>query len=356
MSENFESTASANSTIDPHQGFSVAPFRVVPWLRGPHAQTVGARQLRFALAPPVAGVRERWETPDGDFIDLDFGPTPSGSVGFGPPLVLLLHGLEGSSQRGYIRGAMRALVQVGIQSVAFNFRSCSGEPNRLARFYHSGETEDLRWVLEGLKARFPQRALGALGYSLGGNVLLKALGEPKPLPVKAAVAISVPFDLAAGTQRLETRVSGRLYTHYFLRSLLSKVEAKASLLRPRIDLARLMQVKTLRAFDDLATAPLHGFRDADAYYAASSSGPFLAGIRTPTLLLHARNDPFLPESAIPESQALANPWILPAFPERGGHVGFVGRSRANGVEFWAEARAAEYLVHLLTSPVGGRMG
>jgi uncharacterized protein len=343
--------------------FHIPPFRIPPFrpwlgLEGPHAQTLGARHLRSRTLPPLALRRERWELPDGDFLDLDFAPSPApASNPVAPtapaeaaalgPLVLLLHGLEGSSTRGYIRGAMHELLARGMEPVALNFRSCSGTMNRLPRFYHSGDTADVRWVLNELRARFPHRALGALGYSLGGNVLLKGLGEGGGLPVDAAAAISVPFDLAAGTHRLESTVSGRFYSRYFLRSLLTKVEAKAALLRPLVDVDRVLGARTLRAFDDAATAPLHGFNGAADYYAQSSSAGFLCGIRTPTLLLHAEDDPFLPASAIPRQEAADNPWILPVLSPRGGHVGFVGKEE-RGMVFWAESVAAGYLAHKLS--------
>jgi predicted alpha/beta-fold hydrolase len=286
--------------------------------------------------PPLS--RERLDTPDGDFIDLDFTPEPRPRA----PLVLLLHGLEGSSRRGYALITYDALVRRGLRGIGMNFRSCSGEPNRTARFYHSGETGDLRLVLEHLHARFPGVPLGAIGFSLGGNVLLKYLGEEGDAAlVRAAVAISVPYDLAAGARALERTRMGRFYTKIFLESLVAKAEMKAALLGDRCDLERIRRARTFWEFDDAATAPLHGFAGADDYYARSSSAGFLERIRVPTLLLHARDDPFLPAAALPLDVIARNPHLRAVITERGGHVGFLmGPPWARC--YWAEETAASF--------------
>ncbi len=273
-----------------------------------------------------------------------------------------------------MRLAMDEVLALGMHPVGLNFRSCSGEPNRAVTFYHSGETGDLRWVLGELRNRFPGHPLGAMGFSLGGNVLLKYLAEaagegrrggppnlpapggdlPTPPPVDAAVAISVPFDLAAGTQRLESTPMGKVYTHYFLRSLLRKVGDKREQLASVLDLDHLEGSRSLRAFDDRFTAPLHGFDGAWDYYARSSSGPLLPEIRTPTLILHGMDDPFLPAEAVPLESLANNPWILPAIAGTGGHVGFMQHRRRGPAPFWAEAEGARYLFHLLAP--GDRRG
>ena len=319
------------------------PFRAAPGLANPHAQTVAGRLLRPLPSLPLR--RERWETPDGDFLDLDFLPDTGG------PLVLVLHGLEGHTRRRYVLNALQNLRDAGLDAVGMNFRTCSGEPNRLPRAYHSGETSDLGYVLGRLRERTPGRPLGAMGYSLGGNVLLKYLGErgrgeapghaPGPLP-DAAVAISVPYDLAAGADLLRRSWAGRQYESFFLRSLLGKVEAKRALVEGLVDLAALAQARSLRAFDDLFTAPVHGFRDADHYYAESSSQDYLAGITTPTLLLHAEDDPVLPRDRIPRRAMTSNPHLHPVLTQRGGHVGFVEGSPW-APRFWSEAAAAAVL-------------
>jgi predicted alpha/beta-fold hydrolase len=299
--------------------------------------------LRPERELPVS--RERWDTPDGDFLDVDLLPDTGG------PVVLILHGLEGHTRRPYVRNCFHALREAGLVPVGLNFRACSGEPNRRIRTYHSGETGDLGFVLGRLRERFPNRALGVIGVSLGGNVLLKYLGErgaghtppdaPGPLP-DAAVTISVPFDLAAGADLLSRTRMGRVYTHYFLRSLVGKVLQKETLLADRIDLEALRRVRSLRAFDNLVTAPLNGFHNADHYYRESSSAFYLEGVRTPTLVLQAEDDPFLPRPALPEAALRANPSIHLALTDRGGHVGFVGGTLRRP-RFWAEESSTRFL-------------
>ncbi|MBI3981903.1 MAG: hydrolase [Gemmatimonadetes bacterium] len=338
------------------------------WLPGPHAQTLGARLLRTRHG--VVLRRERVELPDGDFVDLDWaegvGPTVRRS---GAPLVLVLHGLEGSARSGYALELYRQLGSVGLSAVGLNFRSCSGELNRAARLYHSGDTGDLAYVVEWLARRFPGRPLGAVGFSLGGNVLLKYLVESRahdaprpsssllasPRPgtggrsdgIAVAAAVSVPFDLSAGADGLEQGF-GRLYRRYLVTKLQRKVAGKAHVLAARIAVPQALAARTFREFDDVATAPLHGFRDAEDYYWRSSSGPLLAGIRVPTLLVHSLDDPFLPRSAVPDGAARSNAAITTVFTERGGHVGFVSGPPWSPV-FWAERQVAAFLSHHLST-------
>lgn len=339
--------SSTNPSPSPHLGFEPAPFRPALWLPGPHLQTVGAKLLR--PNPPVVLRRERIRTPDDDFLDLDF-VTGVSKVG-DAPLVVILHGLEGSTARGYVRLAMAEMAARGLAVVGMNFRSCSGELNVQPRFYHSGETGDLAFVLETLRERWPGRPMGALGFSLGGNVLLKFLGEAAAAgqePLTAAVAVSVPFDLLAGTGVLESSPMGRLYTHYFLRSLRRKTQGKAPLIRDRIDLDGVLRARTLRQYDEAATAPLHGFPGAEVYYRRSSSARFLEQIRTPTLLLQSDDDPFLPREALPTAAAERNPYLLAGFTSGGGHVGFVEGPGPWRPTFWAEREAARYLQHVFS--------
>ncbi len=255
---------------------------------------------------------ERLELPDGDFLDLAWGPGEG-------PLVLVLSGLEGSIRSPYARGILKALAEGGMQGVLMHFRGTSGEPNRLPRSYHSGETGDLAFVAGTLKKRFPQRPLGAVGYSLGGNVLLKWLGEGGG-PLSAACAVSVPFRLEAAAERLEQGFS-RLYQWGLLRGLRRSMERKFRRIPPPFPLD-LGALKTFRAFDEAITAPLHGFGGADDYYRRASCLPYLKNIRTPTLILHARDDPFLPPAAIPKEGELS-PWVTLELARSGGHVGFV---------------------------------
>jgi uncharacterized protein len=325
--------------------FRPSAFRPARWLRGPHAQTIAGRFLRRAAAPPVR--RERVATPDGDFLDLDFMP----AAGRPPdaPVALVLHGLEGCTESGYVRTTLLELARQGIRGVGLNFRSCSGEPNRTARFYHAGETADLAHVVALLRERFPGAPIGVVGFSLGGNVLLKFLGErgrEGPEEVRGAVAISVPYELAAGAERLERGLMSRVYTSYFMRRLLAKTAVKEPLLRETCDLSRVRSARTLREFDEAATAPIHGFRDASHYYRSSSAARFLHRIRVPTLLLQALDDPFLPAGSLPRAEIGANPFLVDGFTGAGGHVGFVSGPPWRP-SFWAEREAARFLAGLL---------
>jgi uncharacterized protein len=323
-------------------------FHPARGLSNPHVQTFAGKALR--PAPDIWFHRERVVTPDGDFVDLDFaGWPPTGSSELdASPLVLILHGLEGTSRRRYMATTYRALLDAGMRPVALNFRGCSGEPNRTARAYHSGETEDLRVVLEMLRARFGG-PLGLVGYSLGGNVALKFLGEAgggATALVGAAVAVSVPFDLSAGADRIEEGLLGRVYSYYFLSKLRRKIRDRADLLRGVCDADAGLRARTVREFDDAITAPLHGFRDAADYYARSSAAAFIDGIRVPTLVLHSRDDPFLPEDRIPITAMDANPAVTAVLTERGGHVAFVGGSILRP-DFWAERVLAAFLAERL---------
>ncbi|MDT8368221.1 MAG: hydrolase [Longimicrobiales bacterium] len=330
---------------DPIPAAALPPtFRPARMAANPHVQTLAGRFLR--PDPRTATRRERWDTPDGDFLDLDIAPPPHPDA----PVCLILHGLEGNSDRRYVRCAVDALTRRGLGVVAMNFRSCSGEPNRRARSYHSGETGDLRFVVARLAARHPEAPLAALGFSLGGNVLLKYLAEEGyATPVSAAAVISVPFDLAAGAALLERTRMGRIYTRYFLRSLIAKVEEKVHLVSESVDLERIRAASSIREFDDAFTAPLHGFRDALHYYAESSSGPRLPEVRIPTLVVHAQDDPFLPFDAVPVRALRDNPILHPVLTRRGGHVGFLrGTLQRPGV--WAEEAAARFLDVILSDP------
>lgn len=329
---------------DPHGSFELRPFEPAPWLPGPHLQTVAGKFLRPAVDPGLE--RLRIPTPDDDFLDLEIGPEPTPEA----PVALVLHGLEGSTARPYMRVAMSRLFDRGIRPVGLNFRACSGIPNLRPRFYHSGETGDLAHVVELLQARFPDRPIGALGFSLGGNVLLKYLGEVGDgSPVRAAAAVSVPFDLAAGSRFIESGLMGKVYTIYFIRSLRAKLRSKKAVLGDLLDLERALRARTLWEYDEAATAPLHGFPGAADYYRRSSSLGFLPGIRTPTLLLQAEDDPFLPPGSLPVAEVEANPHLLPGFTPRGGHVGFVSGASPWKARFWAEDEAARYLAGRLGS-------
>jgi uncharacterized protein len=317
---------------------SLDSFRPAWWLPGPHAQTLGARMLRPKGGPVVR--RERWTTVDDDFLDLDFveGRDLRDDV-----LVILLHGLEGSTGSGYLLEIARRLLDHGIGSVGVNFRSCSGELNRGSRLYHSGETSDLRFVIDRLGKQVPGRRLAAAGVSLGGNVLLKHLGERgSSAGLVAAAAWSVPFDLAAGARFMEHGIA-RQYVGRLLRSLKAKVRARKNELGSLIDIERTLRAATFWEFDDAATAPLHGFSGADDYYHRSSSARFIPSIGVQTLVIHSRDDPFLPADAIPHAALNDNPAITPLISDHGGHVGFISGSVPFSSRFWAEDRIAGWL-------------
>ena len=327
-----------------HPTFSVAPYRPSWWLPGGHLQTLGGKYLRRPGHFPLK--RVRIDTPDQDFLDLDFGPDPKPDA----PLVLLLHGLEGFTHRPYMIQAAYALTAQGMATVGLNFRSCSGEPNLQPRMYHSGGTEDVVHVLKYLKGRWPRRPLGAVGFSLGGNVLLKLMGEREDGGtglLQGAVGISVPYDLAAGAVYMQQGIMGWFYTWYFVRSLIEKVRAKEGLLKHVLDLKKVYASKNLIEFDDHATGPLHGFKDAADYYRKCSSNQFLRNIQVPTLLFHAQNDPFLPPRAIPHEAVAENPALFPAFSRRGGHVGFLGGSMPGLPTFWTEDEGTRFLKEML---------
>jgi len=319
-----------------------APFRPAWWLPGPHAQTIAGRLLRRPGPLPLR--RERIETPDNDFLDLDF---VAAALPRDAPLALVLHGLEGSTRRGYMRLTFHAFASRGVRAVGLNFRSCSGEINRAARLYHSGETSDIRHVLDRLVERNGGRPLLAIGYSLGGNALLKYLGEEGEAArerVNAAAAISVPYDLGAGADALERTAIGRFYTSRFLRTLAGKALSKAALLDGRCDIDRIRRARTFREFDDAATAPIHGFAGADDYYSRCSSAAWLHRVRVPTLLIQSDDDPFQPGGGrIALDAAARNDFVEALVTERGGHVGFLGGSPWRPSS-WVEEIAAAWLV------------
>jgi predicted alpha/beta-fold hydrolase len=273
------------------------------------------------LRPPrrPALARERWDTPDGDFIDVDFGGRE------GAPLVVLFHGLEGGSDSHYARAFAAQAAASGWRVAIPHWRGCSGEPNRLPRAYHSGDTQEVQWLLERFAAY--QRPLCALGVSLGGNALLKWLGEQGDAAaalVRRAAAVSAPLDIAAAGDALDRGLNRLLYTRMFLSTLKPKSLAKLEVFPGLYDAARVRAARTFREFDHLVTAPLHGFRSVEDYWARASSAPFLEHIRVPTLLLNARNDPFLPEHALLAATRKAAPSVMLEFPRTGGHAGFLG--------------------------------
>jgi len=278
-----------------------------------HLQTIVAS----LLPPPRATLqRSRWETPDGDFIDVDFAGDPAAA-----PMVLF-HGLEGSSNSHYARRLAQTLPAAGWRVAIPHWRGCSGEPNRKPRAYHSGDSAEVDWILR----RFPG-PVDAVGVSLGGNALLKWLGERSDAAtaiVRRAAAISAPLDLPACGVALDRGLNRLLYTRMFLSTLKPKSLAQLGHFPALFDGEKMRRARTFREFDDLYTAPMHGFRGVDHYWSSSASGPFLEHIRVPTLVLNARNDPFLPEADLLAASRKAAPCVTLEFPRGGGHVGFPG--------------------------------
>ena len=293
----------------------MTPYAAPWWLPGGHLQTLYA-----SLRPPprLALERHRWETPDGDFIDVDFAGEPQARR-----LMVLFHGLEGCSDSHYARAFAAAACAAGWRLALPHFRGFSGEPNRKPRAYHSGDSDEVDWILKKMSAA--ETDLCAVGISLGGNALLKWLGERGEAAaaiVRRAAAVSAPLDLPAAGGALDRGVNRLLYTRFFLATLKPKSLAKLERFPGLYDAATLRAATRFREFDDLVTAPLHGFRDVAHYWSTASSGPWLERVRLPTLVINARNDPFLPERAMLAAARKAAPCVLLEFPRGGDHAGF----------------------------------
>jgi uncharacterized protein len=317
-------------------------FRPPWWLRGGNAQTIYAALVLRGTR--VRYRRERWDTPDGDFVLVDWVDGPASS-----PLVALFHGLEGSSASHYARALMSAVHARGWRGVVPHYRGCGGEPNNLPRAYHSGDSREIDWMLRRLRSTAGSAALFAVGVSLGGNALLKWLGEEGDAAgelVRAAVAVSAPVDLTAAGNALG-RGFNLVYARHFLGSLKRKTADKLERFPGCVDGTAAARARTLREFDDAVTAPLHGFRDASDYWLRSSAKPLMARVRVPTLVINARDDPFLPGRHLPSREEVSTNVEL-EFPATGGHVGFVtgpfpGRLR------WLPDRVLGFLDAVLAS-------
>jgi predicted alpha/beta-fold hydrolase len=314
------------------------------WVPGAHLRTLWGKLVRRPR--PITTRVERWATADGDEIELHRVDPVDRSSAHGGRL-LVLHGLEGTIQSHYLRGILAQARELGWAADALIFRTCNGELTRARRLYHSGETTDLDLVVQRLVREHPGQPLALAGFSLGGNVLLKWLGErgsDLPPEVRSAAAVSVPFDLERGSRFIERGFS-RVYTRHFLRTLRTKALAKLARDPDLFDAASLDRARTLFAFDDAVTAPVHGFADAVDYYRRSSSIRFLYAIRCPTLLLSAYDDPFLPPAVLREVEAIAeaNPCIVVEFHQRGGHVGFIAGRWPWAARYYAEERVLSFL-------------
>ena len=313
----------------------VSRFQPAWWLRNRHLQTIVPNLLR--PRPDIDVRRERIELPDGDFMDADWvGSRTSGQI------VVMLHGLEGSIESRYAGWMLKRLDEAGYRPVLLNFRSCSGEPNRKANSYHSGHTEDFNHFLHLLRRREPGVRMAAIGYSLGGNVLLKWLGENRQQAfLDTGIAASVPFRLAECSNAVNEGLS-KIYQAHLMQRMKATARAKQDLIRaaghdPEID-----RLKTFREFDDALTAPLHGFSDADDYYRKCSSIAFLKDIHTPTLVIHSRDDPFMRPGTAPREDEIS-PWVDVELSEHGGHVGFVAGRWPWKPRYFLEERMFEHL-------------
>ena len=319
------------------------PVLPVPVYRPPFPFTSGHLQTiyptLFRRTPITSPSRERIETPDGDFIDVDYHYSRTEPC---RGLAVVSHGLEGHSRKKYPLGMARCLSSHGWDVACLNFRCCSGEPNRLPRFYHSGVTDDLHLVItNGLSKGYERVVL--IGFSMGGNQTLKYLGEAPglvPSEVTAAVAFSVPCRLGDAVAVMD-KVCNRPYMHYFMRGLRAKIREKANRFPELIDTEGLDQMISFEPFDDKYTAPLHGFRDAADYYQRCSSAQFTDSIRVPTLLVQSQDDPFLSSSCYPVAEAERSKSLFLEISEFGGHVGFMGSWLRR--DYWSERRALSFI-------------
>ena len=321
-------------------------YRPAWWVPGAHAQTLWGKVVR--RQQPVPTRVERWETPDDDFLEVHRLDAPIAAPA-STPHVLLLHGLEGTERSHYAQGLLGEMQRRGWGADLVIWRSCGSEPNRARRFYHSGETADLALALHRVALERPGAPLGVAGVSLGGNVLLKYLGEQHEAAralIVAAAGVSVPFDLGRGSDYINHGFS-RLYQKFFLETLKRKAIEKQARYPDLPDPVRINAIRSLRDFDDTVTAPVHGFNDAIDYYTRSSSIRYLQGIAVNTLLLNAVDDPFLPPDVLVEVSRIAkrNSHLTLDFPQRGGHAGFVGGRNPFRPRYYLERRVGDFLAN-----------
>jgi predicted alpha/beta-fold hydrolase len=311
-------------------------YRPPYWLFNGHLQTIVPSQFRKVEG--LSYKREKLSTPDQDFLLLDWAGEPS------EKLAIISHGLEGDSQRPYIKGMARAFVRAGYEVLAWNFRGCGGEINHQLRFYHSGATDDLGLVINhALKQKKYQKVV-LVGFSLGGNLTLKYLGEfgdQVAKPIHKGIAFSVPLDLHSSAVKI-SETGNFIYSRRFLRNLKKKIEQKVLLMPDALTTDYFSQIKSLKDFDDFYTAPLHGFSDAIDYYTRCSSLYFLDKIKTPTLIVNARNDPFLSDLCYPTTKMQDHPYVQLHTPEQGGHVGFLQKGAKKDQDYWSEILAVRF--------------
>jgi predicted alpha/beta-fold hydrolase len=324
-------------------------FKAAWWLTNAHVQTIYPSLMRSRRV--CVDKQERVELPDGDFIDLAYS-----TAGLSPdaPLVILLHGLGGNVDSSYVSGLLPAFNQQGWRAVLMHFRGASKEPNRLPRVYHAGDTDDLDYILRIIHQREPHTKKAAVGISLGGNVLLKWLGEQKKQTlIQAAVAVSVPFQLHVLSDKLNQGVA-RIYQNYLLKRykqvLVRKYEHHADKMPCSLD--DLNQKRCFWTFDDVLTAPLHGFPHVHAYYRTASSRAYLIHIETPTLIIHAKDDPFMTQQVIPTEAELSMQVTL-ELSQKGGHVGFITGNIPGKPVYWLDNRIPNFLCPYLSETLRG---
>ncbi|MBO1518359.1 hydrolase [Oceanisphaera pacifica] len=305
------------------------------WARNSHIQTIFAKYLHRQR---ISHKRERLELPDGDFVDLAWGLPEQGTQ---KPLVVLFHGLEGSIESHYIQGMMAAIHQQGWQAVLMHFRGCSGEPNRFLTSYHSGATEDPHYLLTLLRQRYPERPIAAIGYSLGGNMLINYLAKHSRTPLCAAAVVSAPLQLSACADRINLGLS-RCYQGYLLKGMKENWQQKLRRHPQLSGFSELNSITSLREFDDKITAPVHGFSSAQDYYQSCSGLPMLEKISTQTLIIHAADDPFMDDTVIPDASDIP-PAITYELSRGGGHLGFIQGSPWRP-HFWLNPRITQWLV------------
>jgi predicted alpha/beta-fold hydrolase len=301
-----------------------------------HIQTIFP--VLFRTVPDVTYTRERISTRDNDFLDLDWSCQGS------ERLAVISHGLEGNTGRNYVKGMVRAVNLAGWDALAWNYRGCSGEPNRQLRSYHNGATDDLDWVIRHAAESRSYDQIALIGFSLGGNLTLVYLGRDTVHPnVSKAVVFSVPCDLAASARKLARPVN-TIYMRRFLKDLHHKIKEKGKLIsHPLLDDTGYEKIKDFKGFDDRYTAPMHGFKDAEDYWHSCSSLQFIESIQHPCLIINAVNDPFLARECFPVAQAENNPFVTLKTPASGGHVGFIAFNHSG--RYWSEIQAAEFLDH-----------
>lgn len=342
MSDRFSANVRARASYDSHrarsEGAPCIAYEAPGWLPAGHLQTIYAYYLK--QTPNFTYRRQRWETPDGDFIDLDWLDEFSDDS----KLLVLFHGLEGCSRSHYAVSLMNQLRSEGWRGVVPHFRGCGGEINRWPRGYHAGDSAEVDWILRGLKKEKPGSRLYVVGISMGGNDLLKWLGQQGDYAlhvVHRAVAVSVPLDLQIAAEQLDHGWNKLIYTRDFLSTMKPKVLSKIAAHGLDLDPRAIRATSTFREIDNLYTAPIHGFRDAVDYWIRSSSRPWLQRIKVPTLLINSRNDPFFPGFALPTRGEVAEAVAL-EYPESGGHLGFVS-GRFPGQFNWLPRRILTFL-------------